>query len=176
MSAIRYQPRYTIEDYLGWKGDWELWDGIPVAMSPSPGLPHGRAAFALARLLGNQFEGNDACGHCSIVLEIDWQVDAHTVVRPDVSVLCDKADTQFIETAPTLIAELLSPSTREKDLTVKKALYAEQGVAFYVIGDPDTKELTVLQLVGESYVEVDDATIDLHDDCRISIDAGKVFA
>ena len=26
-------PRYTVEDYEKWKGDWELIDGIPYALA-----------------------------------------------------------------------------------------------------------------------------------------------
>ncbi len=27
---------YTYDDYKLWKGDWELFDGIAVSMSPAP--------------------------------------------------------------------------------------------------------------------------------------------
>ena len=29
-------PHYTYEDYTIWEGRWELIDGFPIAMSPSP--------------------------------------------------------------------------------------------------------------------------------------------
>ena len=32
--------KYTYEDYRHWEGDWELIDGIPQAMAPSPALKH----------------------------------------------------------------------------------------------------------------------------------------
>jgi len=35
-SVERYVPRYTVEDYQYWKGDWELWDGLAVSMLPCP--------------------------------------------------------------------------------------------------------------------------------------------
>ncbi len=50
MSTVRkYQPHYTVEDYRQWKGDWELWYGTAVAMSPSPFGPHERAVSALRK-------------------------------------------------------------------------------------------------------------------------------
>ncbi len=36
MIVEKYMPRYTIDDYKLWEGDWELIDGIPFAMTPSP--------------------------------------------------------------------------------------------------------------------------------------------
>ena len=46
-SAPRYLPHYSVADYLSWEGDWELWNGTAVAMSPSPLGPHERAAAKL---------------------------------------------------------------------------------------------------------------------------------
>ena len=31
-----YVETYTYEDYKRWEGDWELIDGVPLAMAPSP--------------------------------------------------------------------------------------------------------------------------------------------
>jgi hypothetical protein len=45
--APRYEPHYSVSDYLQWEGDWELWNGTAVAMSPSPLGPHERAAAKL---------------------------------------------------------------------------------------------------------------------------------
>lgn len=32
-AAIQFAPRYTIDGYSLWQGDWELWEGIAIAMS-----------------------------------------------------------------------------------------------------------------------------------------------
>ncbi len=37
-TAIQYAPRYTFEDYAQWEGDWELWEGIAIAIAMSPRL------------------------------------------------------------------------------------------------------------------------------------------
>lgn len=42
---------YTAEDHARWEGDWELVRGQPLAMAPSPGIAHQRAALRLARQL-----------------------------------------------------------------------------------------------------------------------------
>lgn len=38
-----------IKDYCRWEGDWEFICGIPLAMSPSPGISHQRVARRLLR-------------------------------------------------------------------------------------------------------------------------------
>ena len=57
-TAHRYLPKYTFEDYQQWKGDWELWQGIPIAMTPSPFGPHQRVAMRLATKLQNGVDVN----------------------------------------------------------------------------------------------------------------------
>ena len=88
MGATRYLPHYTVEDYLQWEGDWELWDGVPVAMSPSPKWVHQDAAGRLFRQIGNSLDG-EQCGDCHAAYEIDWHVRENQVVRPDILVVCD---------------------------------------------------------------------------------------
>ena len=53
---------------------------------------------------------------------------------------------------PDLIVELLSPSTKRKDRTEKKDLYAQVfRTAEYFMHDPDTVQLEGLRLAGRSY-------------------------
>lgn len=54
-----------------------------------------------------------------------------------------------------LAGEVLSPSTRLQDLTLKKKLYAEAGVPFYLVVDPKgaVPVATVFELDGVEYVE-----------------------
>lgn len=48
--AKKYPPRYTYEGYKRWEGDWELIEGVPYAMAPSPSGKHQRV---VAELLGS---------------------------------------------------------------------------------------------------------------------------
>ena len=51
-SAAKYQPHYTVDDYQHWQGDWELWNGVAIAMGPSPFGRHAQLVGQLAKILG----------------------------------------------------------------------------------------------------------------------------
>ena len=56
---------------------------------------------------------------------------------------------------PLLLAvEVLSPSTRAKDLLLKRGLYEDSGVTSYWTVDPDEPSVTALELRAGAYVEV----------------------
>jgi hypothetical protein len=55
-SAARYSPNYTIKDYRQWQGDWELWRGIAVAMTPSPFGKHGGLLVRICTALTNAID------------------------------------------------------------------------------------------------------------------------
>ena len=56
----------------------------------------------------------------------------HIITRPN------------IQGAPDLAVEIGSPSTDERDRTVRRKLYAEHGVKEYWLVDPDAMTVTVL--------------------------------
>lgn len=58
-TAPRYLPHYTVADHAAWEGDWELVDGVAVAMTPSP---FGRHAERLSRLANSFWNAIDATG------------------------------------------------------------------------------------------------------------------
>lgn len=59
---------------------------------------------------------------------------------------------------PLLVVEVLSRSTRRRDLLVKREIYAELGVASYWLVEPGTGEVTVLSLRDGSYVQTAQGT------------------
>lgn len=152
MSAARkFIPHYSAEDYGHWEGDWELWDGIPVAMSPSPFGWHQALATRLARVLGNEIDRQDC--RATVINEIDWIVSDDTVVRPDVLVVCGGFPERHVETTPALIAEVLSPSTAERDRTFKRDLYDRQRVSVYLLIDPENQTLEAYRRDGSGHWE-----------------------
>jgi len=46
----KYLPSYTYEDYKSWEGDWELINGIPYAMAPSPIKIHQKLIISISSL------------------------------------------------------------------------------------------------------------------------------
>jgi Uma2 family endonuclease len=135
----RFLTNYTVADYRRWEGRWELLDGIAVAMTPSPFAPHERAVSRLARSIGNQLDAV-GCG-CEVYTGLDWVVSDHTVVRPDLMVVCGEQPETHLHRPPTLVVEVLSEATRGRDLVVKRALYLELGVNEYWIVDPDNRTI-----------------------------------
>lgn len=143
-SALKPDERYTIEDWQKWpEGErWELIEGAPYAMSPSPRTAHQGAAYDLGRNLGNFLEGKP-CTPFMAPLDVFFEESEErsgTVVQPDVIVVCDrsKIGEDGIHGAPDFVAEVLSDATANKDLGVKKSLYERAGVREYWIVHPDT--------------------------------------
>jgi Uma2 family endonuclease len=171
-SAPRYIPHYTVEDYRHWRGDWELWSGTAVAMTPSP---FGRHGGMLARLVTALTNGIDSAGcKASVLAEVDWIISEATVVRPDASVVCGEPPEGHIESAPAIVVEVLSAATRERDLNQKRVLYENHGVPWYLIADPDNASISILRLSDQrAYVAVaveEVAELAICGDCRLTID------
>ena len=122
--ALKYLPKYTLEDYKRWEGDWELIEGLPYAMSPSPSKNHQRINGKLYRLFS---EALDHCSHCEIFFELDWTVANDTVVRPDLQIICEKENaSDSNDSPPVLVIEILSPSTTLKDRNLKYELFQKE--------------------------------------------------
>lgn len=176
-SAYRYLPKYTVEDYRQWEGDWELWQGIPVSMTPSPFGRHQRVAMRLATTLQNAI---DATRCDAVVLyEIDWIVSDDTVVRPDLVVLCGDVPPGHVENAPAVIAEVLSPSTQQRDRSAKFDLYQDERVMYYLMLDPDENTLNVYALDDGNYREQvidDEIVLDICDGCNLKFPIANLFS
>lgn len=174
MALSNYTPRYTFEDYELWEGDWELWSGYPVSMSPSPGMAHQILSGRVYRRLSEALE-SAGCQNCMAVPEIDWRATDDTILRPDISVVCDHPIEAFIKTVPCLVVEVLSPSTRQRDLFYKRDLYEKLGVANYLIVDPSNSSTLLLKQQRGNFVVSDTPTATLSDDCQVSLDLSDLF-
>ena len=73
--------------------------------------------------------------------------DTEEGVQPDLVFISHArsaiAGQDWIRGAPDLIVEMLSPSTAERDRSIKRKLYERQSVAQYWIVDPETKTIEV---------------------------------
>ncbi|MCP4219350.1 MAG: Uma2 family endonuclease [bacterium] len=170
-------PHYTYDEYVQWEGKWELIQGIPFAMTPSPRVEHQRICGIIFRILSEALE---QCGTCEALLPIDWPISNDTVVQPDIVVVCgnDIGDKK-LETTPLMVFEVLSPSTARKDRGAKYRLYEQAGVRYYCIVDADTKSVDVFVLENDGYGGPDafsDGAMNFQlDSCGITLDFGKIF-
>ncbi len=139
--------KFTYRDYLQLPDDkrYELVEG-ELYLVPSPNLDHQRISRQLEMALWLQVSrrnlGEVFYAPCDVVLsEIN-------VVQPDL--LFVSAQRRSILTkanvrgAPDLVVEILSASTGQRDLGVKRTLYAKYGVSEYWIVDPEAKIIEVL--------------------------------
>lgn len=170
--AAATPPRYTIHDYRQWKGDWELIQGYPYAMSPSPVTKHQLIAKSFLFALEDSLRKIKTDCACTLLYEIDWVLSSDTVVRPDLLITCVPLDPNgFITHPPVLIVEVFSDATRMKDRNVKFRLYESAGVKYYLMADPDANTIEVFELTDNQYKEVPGLQIfSLHKGCEISID------
>ena len=125
----------------------ELIDGQFI-MTPAPGTDHQVIADSFVELLRPIVRGTDLRVLSS---PYDVVLGPH-VVEPDV-VLAPRVDftSKDLPVPPLLAIEILSPSTRHLDLGRKREVYAEAGVAYYWIVDPDVPSVTTYELADGTY-------------------------
>ena len=146
--AKKYPPRYTYEDYRRWEGDWELIEGIPYAMAPSPFGKHQRVVAELLRIIQNQL---DECpDRCYVYPELDWIINEETVVRPDLMVVCKYIE-EYLREPPEVVIEVVSKTTAERDEKLKFELYEREKVKYYVLVYPELKKVRAFQLKEGGY-------------------------
>jgi len=166
-TSARILPNYTYEDYTRWEGRWELIHGIPYAMSPMPSPKHQATAGKLHSIL---LEAVDAGGcDCQVYQPIDYKIDEHTTINPDLMIVCKPIEGQYLDFAPDLVVEILSPSSVLKDRHMKYGIYEGQGIGYYVIVDPDKDEIEIYSLnEAQSYEQTASSSkLHLNEECTI---------
>lgn len=131
---------------------YELVDGS-LLVSPHAGIPHGRVANQLRRVLDRQVPDHLFVGQ-------DLGVRARnprTYFVPDLWVVRVEAlrrDGDYFEaTEVKLVVEVLSDSNAGVDLILKRHYYADAGIPEYWIVDRHAGSITVLRLDGATYTE-----------------------
>ncbi len=147
--AAKYRPHYTYDDYCQWEGRWELIEGMPYAMSPAPVPEHQNVNGNIYIEFKNALK--KGCKKCKVYLPLDWKIADDTIVQPDILIICKKVDKKFLDFAPALVAEILSPSTASKDRNEKMELYQEQKVKYYLIVDTQFKKIEIYQIGNNKY-------------------------
>ena len=153
------QGEYTIEDCDKLPEDvrTELIDGVIYYMS-APTIAHQAiAGYVHAKLFSHITSKGGRCLPVISPVDVELDRDDKTRVQPDVLIVCDrnKIINRCVYGAPDFILEVLSPSTKKKDMFLKLKKYEAAGVREYWMIDPDKKKLLVYNFAQEdSFPEI----------------------
>lgn len=149
------QDEFTVEDYLKLPEEerMEIIDGVIYDLA-APTDKH--------QIIGDEIQTRfrdyirKKQGKCiTITSPIDVQLDCdnRTMVQPDVVIVCDrnKFKEGRIFGAPDLVVEILSNSTKKKDIFIKGNKYWNAGVREYWLVDPIKKVVHVYEYEKEDF-------------------------
>lgn len=158
------RPKMTLDDFLAWEDQQrderhEFVRGEIFAMVGGRRV-HGLVVMNLGRHLGNALDGSP----CRVFAESMQLRVEQDLFYPDLFVTCDATDlrTDRVFTAPTLIIEVLSPSTVEYDRSLKFALYRRlPSLKEYVLVNPETRRVEAFRLRDTDWVvhDMSDAAV-----------------
>lgn len=169
MSAAARQLM-TSDEFLLWaerqEDKYELVDGVPVKkygdapeLMANGRLNHARVIRNLSRHLGNRLAG----GPCEVLTDaFSIRTSLRKQRRPDVFINCAEGEPDDLEArAPTVLFEVLSPTSEREDLFFKPQEYKRVStVRQYVVVDPD-RPLLKVWLRAEDGTWMDDAVAGL---------------
>lgn len=126
------QGEFTLEDYYALPEDQqhELIDGVIYDMT-APTMSHQQVlVFLVSEIRNHIFSNKGKCVLSAAPTDVRLDMDDRTMVQPDVLVVCEREQLipRRVEGAPDLVVEILSSSTRRKDLRIKSGKYARAGV------------------------------------------------
>jgi len=153
-ESLKYRAakKISYEEYMALVDSsdqrYELIDG-EIYLLASPGFNHQVVVNEIAGHFYNYFKGKP-CRSVTAPLDVrlfgyatKFEEDPN-VVQPDVTVICDEnkvnKDNRY-EGIPALVVEVLSPSTKGKDMVAKLNLYMKSGVLEYWIVNMENKSI-----------------------------------
>ena len=139
--------KLTYEEYRHFPDDGnthELIDGEHY-MAPAPGTNHQSVSRHIQFQLYRRLEETGIAEVYNAPTDVE--LSAVDVVQPDIAVVAHAREhiisPSRIIGAPDLVVEIVSPSTRRKDMELKRRLYEQRGVPVYWLVDPDAQTVTV---------------------------------
>lgn len=152
------EGKYTVEDYWNWPKNEriELIDGVIYVMSSPTALHQDVVMEIYVRLRDHIRKKGGTCHAFVSPIGVQLDCDEKTMVQPDVLLLCDrdKLKRRVIYGAPDFVAEVLSPSTRRKDLLIKSRKYQNAGVREYWMIDPEKQQVMVYDFENDCDVAI----------------------
>jgi Uma2 family endonuclease len=136
--------KLSLTEYLDWENQQpdrnEFYRGEVFAMVGARRV-HGRVVLNLAHRLMGQLGGSP----CQVFTEsMKLQVADDAIFYPDLMVTCDAADlaSDLVFRAPSLVIEVLSPSTQAYDRGLKFATYRRlPSLKEFILVDPDARRV-----------------------------------
>jgi len=126
--------------------------GGELIVAPSPSTRHQRVVVKLVVLLHAYA---DEHGGEVLTAPYDVKFTEVDVVEPDVLFVTqdhlDRFKERFIDSAPDVVVEVSSPSTRHLELVRKRDLYEREGVPEYWYVDLDAERVEVHRLAQGGY-------------------------
>jgi len=147
--------KLTYDDFVLFPDDGkrhELIDGEHY-VTPSPNMRHQQISMNLTLMIGGWLEAHPL-GRL-FYAPFDVVFSKSDVVEPDVLYVSNERSNVLtapnVQGAPDLVIEIGSPSTRQRDETVKRRLYERSDVSEYWIVDPDIEVVRVYRRSGDSF-------------------------
>ncbi|HXW04682.1 MAG TPA: Uma2 family endonuclease [Vicinamibacterales bacterium] len=144
--------KLTYDDFLLFPEDGkrhELIDGEHY-VTPSPSVRHQRISGRLLQLIANWLDDHPLGEVFAAPLDVLFS--RFDVVEPDLIYVSNERatiiDAQHLTGAPDLIVEIGSPSTRQRDETIKRRLYEVFDVREYWVVDPEIDVVRVYRREG----------------------------
>lgn len=155
MAVMTVMPRgrgFIYDDLQAMPDDgnrYEIIDGALI-VSPSPVTRHQVVIAELNQILRVASPSKLRV----LFAPYDVKLAVDTVVQPDLLVAARTSfGEKFLPGPPLLAVEVLSPSTRRIDLTLKRSRFEDAGVRSYWVVDPAVPSIIAWELVEGAYVE-----------------------
>jgi Uma2 family endonuclease len=148
-APFTYSQLVRLREKLDDHNRYEIIDG-DLQVTPAPAPEHQWASSGFHRILSTHVWDN----RLGIVMFAPFDVifTKNDVVQPDIFyITAEQIGRRGIEEAPTLVVEVLSPSTTARDRGIKRELYERQGVPHYWLAHPTRRTLEVHELRGGQY-------------------------
>jgi Uma2 family endonuclease len=158
MSVATRTGHYTFDDFLVLVKEHEkadLLDGVIYMASPES-TDDNKLGGWLYRLMSEFAEQTDQ-GECYYT-RVAFRITEKRGPEPDVAFVVKErlhlVERGFVDGAPDIAVEIVSPDSVERDYNLKRNIYEASGVKEYWIIDPDERRATFLRRQGEQFVEV----------------------
>lgn len=176
---LTYQDYLDLPEEAGYR--FEILDGMLIK-EPSPNVMHQRASRNLQRIFEDYFWKLDPEGEI-FNAPLDVTLNDINVVQPDVFYVSGEqaliVKDARVDGSPTLVVEVMSPSSARKDRLQKMRVYQALKVPHYWLVNPQERTLECFALQDEIYALVasgmDEEIVGHPDFAGLSIPLGTLW-